>query len=178
MLRTGKSLFEKSEYMINTANEKLGVFASFFLIIIMLTTLFEIISRYFFNKPTVWVWGVNTQIFALIVFLGGGYQLLHRKIIVADVLYDRFSNKWKRVVDIISFACFLVFYSTLLWKGTDMALRSIMQREYSQDFFKLPLFPIKTMLPLGTIFIIAQWSIIFFHDIIIGSKRGGGKDER
>jgi len=168
--------FRRVEYIISRINNKLGEGISFFLIIIMLTTLFEIISRYFFNSPTIWVWGVNKQIFALIIFLGGGYHLLHRQVIVADILYERFSEKGKRIADVISFIIFLLFYGVLLWKGTNMAYRSIMQREYSQDFFSLPLFPIKTFLPIGTFLIIIQWGIMFIRNLI-GSDKGEIKNE-
>lgn len=165
-------LFEKIEYFINNINNKLGIFVSYLLIVIMLTSLYEIVCRYFLNKPTVWVWGINTQIFAFIIFLGGSYQLLYRQIIIADIIYDKFSRSGKRVIDVISFLCFIIFFGTLLWEGTYMALRSIMQREYSQEFFKLPLFPIKSMLPIGTILILLQGGINFVHDMIGKNKKG------
>ena len=177
MSKLGK-LFEKSEYLINNTNNKIGIFVSYLLIVIMATTIYEIISRYFFNKPTVWVWGVNTQIFVFIIFIGGAYQLLHRQIIVADILYDRFPDRGKKVIDIISFLCFIIFYGTLLWKGTDMAFRSIKQLEYSQDFFKLPLFPIKTIMPVGTLLIIFQWGIMFIRDMMEKNNKGEVENER
>jgi len=168
--------FQRVEYIVSRINNKLGKTISFLLIVIMLTTLFEIIARYFFNRPTIWVWGVNTQMFALIIFLGGGYHLLHRQVIVADILYERFSEKGKRIADIISFIIFLIFYGVLLWKGTSMAYKSIMQREYSQGFFSIPLYPIKAFLPIGTFLIIIQWGVMFIRNLI-GSDKGEMKNE-
>ena len=170
--------FQWIEHTISRINEKLGEIVSFFLIIIMFNVLFEVASRYLFNSPTIWAWDVSIQLFAALVFLGGGYHFLHHQIIISDIFYTRFSTKWKRVFDMISFIAFLVFFVVLLWQSSDMAWRSIVQREHDQSILGAPLYPIRTIMAIGVLLMLLQWGVMSIRNFItdmsdIRSKSNG-----
>jgi len=151
---------------IDLINEWVGRVVSFFLIIIMILVVMEVTLRYGFNRPTIWIWDVNVQLFAALVFLGGGYHLLHRQYVVVDVLYIRLPPKVKAIADLIAFVSALCFFIVLLWKGGDFALTSIMIREHTMTTFGPPVYHIKSLVPIGAFLMLLQWGTMFIRGFI------------
>ena len=59
--------------VIDKTNEWVGKAVSFLLIPLVLITAYEVVMRYIVERPTIWSWDLNIQIFAAIIMLGGGY---------------------------------------------------------------------------------------------------------
>ncbi len=142
--------------IIDNINEWLGKISSYFLIFIMLIMLIEVISRYVFRRPTLWAWDVNMQLFAAIIFLGAGYHILHRQIITVDVLYDRFPPKIKAVADVISYLCISIFCVTIIWQGSQSAMRSVLAREVTSSVLGPPIYHIKVLIPIAALLMLLQ----------------------
>jgi TRAP-type mannitol/chloroaromatic compound transport system permease small subunit len=150
--------------LIDSSNEWLGKVASFFVLVIMAIGVTEVTLRYGFNRPTIWAWDVNIQLFAAFIFLGAGYHLLHRTIVVVDVLYNRFPPKLRAIADLITCLCCLTFSAVIIWGGTVMAVKSWAVMETSRTFFEPPLYYIKTLIPVAGILMAAQWIRQFIRD--------------
>lgn len=164
--------------VIDSGNEWLGRVTSFFVLIIMAIAVMEVILRYGFNRPTIWAWDVNIQLFAAFIFLGAGYHLLHRTVVTVDVLYNRFPPKWRAFADLITYLCCLTFCTVIIWGGTVMAVKSWAVLETSRTFFEPPLYFIKTLIPVAGVLMAAQWTRRFisdFTDAMSARKREPGE---
>lgn len=161
-------------HLTDITNEWLGKIASFIIFTMMAIVVMEVILRYGFNRPTVWAWDVNVQLFAAFVFLGAGYTILHRVYVVVDVLYNRFPLRVRAIADLIACICCLVFCVALMLEGGVMTWKSWAVRETSRTFFGPPLYPIKTLLPIGAFLMALQWGVQFIRDFpaaITGKER-------
>lgn len=165
----------KFTHFINSTNTWVGNAVSFGLILITAIAMLEVILRYIFNRPTVWAWEVNGQLFAAVILLGGGYALLHNAHVKLDVVYDRLSLRRKALVDIATFPLFLLFFVILLWQGFDMAYTSLRIQEVSPTFFGPPLYPIKMCVPVAAFLVLLQGLAKFVRDLTSIMPRKTGR---
>ena len=141
---------------IDAINERAGNITAYFIIAMMGLLLFEVISRYFFNKTNYWI--IETSTFFLIAyfFLAGGYVLLHRRHIVMDLFYSRFPLKVRLAVDMATIICIFCFVGLMLWKSIEITATSWRIQEFSISLWGPPLYPIKTVMTVGFIFFFLQ----------------------
>ncbi len=136
--------------------ENVGKAGSFLILIIMAIVTFEVISRYAFNAPTSWAWLINKQLFGVFVLLAGGYTLIHKSHIRIEMLYEHYPPAVKTFVRWLTLIIAIIFLGTLLWKSSIMGMDAWQMREKAMGVFKLPLYPLKMFMPIGTaLFILA-----------------------
>ena len=134
----------------------MGEIFCYLVLAIMLTGVYEVAMRYFFNKPTIWVWETNGLLLCVFVALGGGYTLLVRGHVKVDIVYSLFSTRVKAIIDLISSSFILIFLGLLLWQGTKMGLLSLHKFEHSQTMFRPPIYPVKLILVVGIFLFLLQ----------------------
>jgi len=135
--------------------------------------LYEVTARYLFNAPTIWGHGMTQRVFAAYYFICGAYITLTRSHIQMDLIYVRFSARTRAILDIVAFLFFFAFCGVLLWYGSRYAWSSFMHLEPDNTPFRAPLYPVKLMIPLGTLLIMLQelaqlWRNLYFA--ITGKK--------
>lgn len=152
--------------IIDMVNEKLGSIVCFLILLIMLAIGTSTISRYFFNEPMTIVWPFTRQIFGIFVLVGAAYTLLYDKHIRVEIFYDFFPAWLKGVSRAVSLLCFLAFLGALTWQGVVMAKISLMLKEVSTHWSRIPIYPFKILLPIVTFLFLLQ-GIAFF----LGAKK-------
>lgn len=152
--------------IIDTINEAVGKIGKYVLLVILATLVFEVVSRYIFNSPTIWVADVSTQALAALGALGGGYALLYNQHVRVDVFYGAWSDRVKGIADIITSILFFTFTIVLFLKSLEMCMDAWRFQERSATTFAMPLWYIKTLMPLGTLLLLIQGIAKLLHDII------------
>ena len=114
---------------------------------LMLYNFYGTILRYFFRAPVVGMVDLSEYLFVLVVFGGLGHAF--RKGIHLRMAYvvSRLSHKINSLLGIISSLIILVFAFIFTWRGWILAWSKLYQ--YSDTEFKIPLFPVYLILPLG-----------------------------
>ena len=92
---------DKALHIIDVCTEKIGGILCFSLIALMGIQVFEVVCRYILNKPTIWAWEINSQIFAGAGIMAGAYSLLHETHVRIDILYRGWSSQRKAIVDML-----------------------------------------------------------------------------
>jgi TRAP-type mannitol/chloroaromatic compound transport system permease small subunit len=161
---------KKSSWLnrIDKLNETVGSFASFGVPLLGFLILFEVIMRYGFNRPTIWVHDTSQFIFGAVYMLGGAYTLLLRGHVNMDMLYVRFSKRGKALADSVTGVLVLIFLSVLVWQSGRMAWESVIFDEHlTQSVFEPPLYPIKIIFFLGSILFLLQALVHLVRDVIV-----------
>jgi len=134
---------------VNQLNRIVGHVVSMLVIGLTLLILLEVISRYGFSAPTVWGTELTTLVFATYVLLGGGYALLTGDHVRMDVLYSRFSERGRAILDLITMPFALLYVGVLFVESNSMLFEAIeSQRTLSSDWGPL-LWPWLLALPVG-----------------------------
>jgi TRAP-type mannitol/chloroaromatic compound transport system permease small subunit len=150
---------------VNSINDWVGYITAFLLPIIILIVSYEVTMRYFFNSPTIWAWDVNIQLFAIMVFLGGGYTLMQNGHVRVDLWYGKLSPRGKAKTDVITAPLFFLFFTILLWKGGEMTLDSIAEREVMSTILAPPLYPLKIIFTTGVFLFFLQGVVQLILDL-------------
>ena len=143
--------------LIDNINEWIGRIFSVAVLALTLIIAYEVIMRKFFARPTIWSYDVSKQIYALHFLLVAGYTLLHKRHVAIDVLSSKLSERTRVIVDLICYMIFFFpFWFVMLWFGVKFAAVSWRILEIGRDVFQIPLYPIKTIIPLATFLIFLQ----------------------
>jgi len=151
--------------VIDNISEWVGRFGIILIVVMMMATVYEVVARYVFHGPTIWSLEINRFLLAAITAFGGGYALLRGSHVKVDLVYARFGDRRKAIIDLATSVLFFTFIGALLWKSAGIALSSLEIRETNATLFAPPVYPLKIALALGFLIILLQGLAKFIRDI-------------
>ena len=92
----------------------LGQFGSWLIVILTATMVYEVVARHVFDSPTLWAYEVGYMLSGAVFMFGIAYCLLVNGHIRVDFLYNRLGTRNRAVIDIATYALFLLPISTWL----------------------------------------------------------------
>ena len=130
--------------------------------------LYEVVMRYGFDSPTIWVHEISQFVFGACYMLGAGFTLLRRAHVNMDMLYTRLPLRGKAAADTLAGLLFLLFLGVMVWHSGIMAYESVIFNEHLiQSVFEPPLYPIKIIFCLGCILFLLQGLAHLAQDITV-----------
>ncbi|MBD8006823.1 TRAP transporter small permease subunit [Bacillus norwichensis] len=115
---------------------------------------YTVIMRYIFSKPPIWSFDLSGWLTGMIVFLGGGYALLSDSHVKVDLFYEKFPQKLKSVVDIITYLVVIGLAAIFIWKGMDQVIANFQSGTVAQSGFN--------------IYMWIKWAIVPFGALLLG----------
>lgn len=156
---------------IDAVSEWSGRIFSWLVVAIISLSLFEVITRRFLGKPTIWTHEIIGYLFCGAVLLTIGYTLKYKAHANVDILYEKFSPKTKAILDLITYSLFLVTFTVVvLYEGIRFAAISWEMMERTPSAFNFYIFPAKTMLPVGFFFVALQMISDIIKNIVFLAK--------
>ncbi len=128
------------------------------MLFLMVTISYEVVMRYGFNAPTVWVYESSFMANGSAFMLGAAYALLKGAHVRTDIYWENYSERKKGVVDLISYLVF--FYPamiTFMLISIDDALHSYDTGERSQEsVWRAIMWPFRATIPLAALLLMIQ----------------------
>jgi TRAP-type mannitol/chloroaromatic compound transport system permease small subunit len=152
---------------IDLLNEWSGKIFSWLSIPMTLLVTAEVILRYVFNRPTIWVWDVVVQLLGLIIVFSGGYALLKGAHIGVDILVERISKKKSAIIDLFTYPLFLFSMGMLFWITTEAAWNAVETKEAYNSFWRPPIYPFKVAVFVGILLFLLQGIARFIRSVLI-----------
>ena len=150
---------------VDAVNRRVGKFALYLVFVMMGILLFASISRTFFNVPFDWTMEMAQFTMAAYYLLGGGYSMQLKAHVRMDVLYERWSEKTRARVDVIT-SGFLIFYLVvLLYGGLSSTLYALQYGQRNYSSWGPPMSPIKIIMVIGILLMLLQAVAVFFRDL-------------
>jgi TRAP-type mannitol/chloroaromatic compound transport system permease small subunit len=162
---------EKLIFFIEKNNKMVGKVSCNLIFVFMFLMVYEVIARYFFERPTIWVHELCGYLFAAYVALSGGWVLLEKGHVAVDIIYQYFPRKLKYTADIVVSIISLFMFIVLFWQGYKFAWHAFSTGQHSHTLFGPLLWPVKAMLPIGCVFFILQ-ILADFGKTILEFKKG------
>ena len=157
---------------IESTNEWAGRAVWVVLIYLMCLGVFDVMMRYLFNKPSLWIWLTLQFAMVTLACLGGGYALQKGAFVKLDILYGRLPTRTKAILDTITFSFTLLYCSVLIWKGIEAAQASFAMRQMTPTAIRLPLYHLKSLIPLGGLLVLLVAIKKFVLDVRIVLGKG------
>ena len=105
---------------------RIGMWLPAFIVSIMF---FEVIMRYIFVSPTLWVNEMSLWTAGFVYLIAGLYAMQQRTHIRITLLYDACPRNLRRAFDVFSTACVVVFAFALIWGSYTEAYDKLMRWE-------------------------------------------------
>ncbi len=149
---------------VDAVNRVVGLIAMYLVYAMIGILFYSTISKNFFDPS---LWTLEMAQFAMVTYylLGGGYSMQTGDHVRMDLLYSRWSDRTKAIVDAIT-VLFLFFYMVLLLFGGISSTRyAIQYGEESYSAWAPPMAPIKVIMCIGITLMLLQVIATFFKDL-------------
>ena len=133
-----------------------GYLASALFIAIGFIVSYEVIMRYLFNSPTIWVNEVSRFLQIWATYLALTYSFHKQDFIRITVIYDRLNENGKKILDFISFIFILIFSSFVVYYGWLIAYDSLKVGRTSSTILDVPSFLTELAIPLCFAFLVLR----------------------
>ena len=108
----------KLENYFNRFSDVMGWIAGALNLLMLINVFYDAIMRYFFKTGSIALQELEWHLFAMVFLFGIAYGLKEDSHVRVDVLYDRFSPRWKAIVNIGGTVLFLLPLSLLIIEGS------------------------------------------------------------
>lgn len=119
---------------------------------------YEVVARYFFHAPTVWVFESSTMANGSAFMLGCAYALYKGAHVRTDIFWENYSERKKGIIDLISYlVLFFPVMITMLVIGYDEVIHSFITGERSQEsLWRAIMWPFRAVIPLSAALFMVQ----------------------
>ena len=133
-----------------------GYLASALFISIGFIVSYEVIMRYLFNSPTIWVNEVSRFLQIWATYLALTYSFHKKDFIRITVIYDRLNETGKKILDFISFIFIIIFSCFVVYYGWLIAYDSLKVGRTSSTILDVPSFLTELAIPLCFAFLVIR----------------------
>jgi TRAP-type mannitol/chloroaromatic compound transport system permease small subunit len=144
----------------------IGNWTSHLFLIVVAITAYEVVMRYFFNAPTIWVHELAVALAATCFVVGGPVVHQRQQHITISVIYDRMgpaAQRWSRAVSSVLALIFCVLLTYAAWQQARLALLS---GETSGTALNWPIPAyLKTLLLIAAAVLTAQSAVHLIQDV-------------
>lgn len=144
-----------------------GEFVSYWAVIAVFAYYFEVVARYVFNSPTIWVHEGMFLMFGMQYLIAGAYAAMTDAHVKVDVFYAEWSPLRKAVVDLFTSIFFFIFAGTLLVTGWIFAMDATVVNEVSFSEWTIAYWPFKWAIVVGAVLLILQGIAKLARDVEI-----------
>lgn len=143
---------------IDRFSELTGKLISLSMLYLVFSISYECFARYLFNAPTSWVFDTSYMTNGAAFMLGCAYALLKGAHVRTDMLYEKYSERTKGMVDLVSYiGLFFPVMVTLFVISIDDAWYSFRIREVSeQTAWGAVMWPFRASVPLAAVLFMVQ----------------------
>jgi TRAP-type mannitol/chloroaromatic compound transport system permease small subunit len=143
---------------IDRFTDIIGLWVAWLNVPLVLAVSYEVIARYFFNAPTIWVFDVTYMLYGTIFMLGAAYALHKGAHIRTDFFFEAWSVRTKGIVDSIAYLVFF-FPSLILFlivSGEESWYAMLINETSEQTPWRPILWPFKMVVPLTCLLLLIQ----------------------
>jgi TRAP-type C4-dicarboxylate transport system permease small subunit len=116
------------------------------------------------KSPAIWIMEMAQFSMAAYYLLGGGYTMQQEAHVRMDVVYDRFSPRFKAIADLSTGVILLFYLGILVWGGISSTAYAFEFDQKNFTAWRPPLAPIKTIMTVGMALMLAQAISLLFKD--------------
>jgi TRAP-type mannitol/chloroaromatic compound transport system permease small subunit len=156
--------------VIDTISIWSGKMAGWLVLLVIGFIIYEILMRYVFHLPTLWV--SESMVFGagLTYVLGAAWALQDNRHVKIDLIYGRLKPRQRAVMDSFTFVFFALYLGVFLWATIEYSRRSVSVLETSGSAWDPPVYPIKLALAVGVVLMLLQGIAKFIRDLHFAIK--------
>jgi TRAP-type mannitol/chloroaromatic compound transport system permease small subunit len=146
MRQTSSAVARHIEAMI----DRIGHWASTLVLVIIVLMVCNVLLRYSMSIGAVWSQELEWHLLAGLILFGMSYSLQRGDNVRVDIFYSKYSDKTKRVVNIVSTLLTMVIAGVMIYLSSKYVQQSFAIAEQSPDPGGIPMrWVVKGLIPVG-----------------------------
>lgn len=150
---------------VDRMSDLVGASVSVLIPVMVLIITYEVVLRYFFRLPTLWVFDTAVFIFGYVGLLGGTYVLKRRNHINVDIFYTRFSLRGRAILDSITAVLMFFFLALIIIYGWEAAITGIQRGIRRSSEWGPPMGHFLMLIPVSAGLLFLQGLANWFRDL-------------
>ncbi|WP_299373466.1 TRAP transporter small permease subunit [uncultured Kiloniella sp.] len=151
-----------------------GYLCAFWTVNAVIAYFYEVIMRYLFNMPTIWVHEASFLLFGMQYLISGAFTLKEEGHVRVDVLYIKLPLRGRVGMDIFTSVFFFVFILALVGTSATFFEQSYQMNETTVETWAIQYWPVKAMMLLGGVLILFAGIAKLTKDIMTFRSLGQG----
>lgn len=145
-------------HFIDSLSAGMGKAFAWCILILTLSTCYEVFVRYVLNAPTVWAFDMSVQMYGALFMMTGAYALSQDAHVRGDVIYRLLPKRGQATIDLTLYICFLAPGAlALLISGGFYASDSWFYHEVSWSSpSRIQIYFFKTLIPIAGFLVLLQ----------------------
>jgi TRAP-type mannitol/chloroaromatic compound transport system permease small subunit len=137
--------------------EIVGEWTSWLTLVIVVLMSVNVLLRYLFSVGSVWAQELEWHLLVPLILFGMSYAMRHGEHVRVDILYGRFTERNKALVDLLSAVLSIAISIIIIWLSLHYVEQAYVIDEGSADPGGLPhRYLIKGLIPLGFALLLLQ----------------------
>jgi TRAP-type mannitol/chloroaromatic compound transport system permease small subunit len=135
-----------------------GKLISLTMLFLVVSITYEVVARYFFRAPTVWVYESSSMANGSAFMLGCAYALYKGAHVRTDIFWDNYSERTKGIIDLVSYlVLFFPVMITMMAISIDDVVHSYVTGERSQEsLWRAIMWPFRAAIPVSAFLFMIQ----------------------
>lgn len=158
--------------IIDALSKWSGIFVAFWTVNAVVAYFYEVIMRYVFNQPTIWVHESCFLLFGMQYLLAGAYTLLTGGHVRVDVLYIKLPPRGRVGMDIFTSVFFFIFAIALLGTSWGFFVSSYGMGETTVETWGIEYWPVKATMVIGASLLLLAGISKLIKDIVLFRRMG------
>ena len=155
--RTGARAVNGLRAGIERSVEIIGLATSWLALVIVALMATNVLLRYLFRTGSVWAQELEWHLLVPLILFGMSYALRHGEHVRVDILYARFSDRTKVIVDLVSALLVIAISALIIWFSLHYVQQAYVIDEGSPDPGGLPhRYLLKALIPIGFALLLLQ----------------------
>ncbi len=123
---------------IDQLSEYTGKLSAWIFFTIGLIITYEVLMRYMFNSPTIWV-DESARIMQIwATYLSGAFALKYRQMIVIDIAFRDTKSVLRKCVETFSLLVIIIFCAVATWYGYELWLKATIKGHTTDSYLGTP----------------------------------------
>jgi TRAP-type mannitol/chloroaromatic compound transport system permease small subunit len=143
---------------IDRFTDAIGLWVAWLNLPLVLAVGYEVVARYFFGAPTIWVFDVTYMLYAAIFMLGSAYALHKGAHIRTDFFFAAWSTRTRGTIDSVAYLLFFFpsLFVFLIVSGDEAWYAFRINETSEQTPWRPILWPFKMVVPLTCLLLMIQ----------------------
>lgn len=124
---------------------------------VMFSVALDVLCRYAFNSPLIWVIPLSEYSLVYITFLGAAWLLREEGHVTMDTFVERLSYAGRAWFGIGSSVLGIIVSFIFVWYGALTTYDHFIRRIYESAVMEMPIAPVLAIIPIGSFFLLAQF---------------------
>lgn len=134
-----------------------GEWTSWISLVIVVLMATNVLLRYLFSEGSVWAQELEWHLLVPLILFGMSYSLRHGEHVRVDILYARFPDRAKAIVDLVSALLCMALSVLVIWLSLHYVQQAYVIDEGSPDPGGIPhRYLIKSLIPIGFALLFVQ----------------------